>query len=87
LPESFLLIIIHIMREQIDAGLTLDEVASILRCSKSKVRTERLAGRLRAFKLGRLVRVSRKELQRYLRNAEKGERTGEAGVHREVGDR
>lgn len=59
------------MQEQIDAGLTLSEVASILRCSRSKVRTERLAGRLRVLRLGRLVRVTRKELERYLRHADR----------------
>jgi len=59
------------MQEQIDSGLTLKEVSTILRCSKSKLRAERLSGRLRVLKLGGFVRVTRKELQRYLRNAER----------------
>jgi excisionase family DNA binding protein len=53
--------------------LTLREAAEILRFSKAKLYVERKAGRLRVHRFGRLVRIDRQELERYVREANEDE--------------
>jgi excisionase family DNA binding protein len=53
--------------------LTLEEARRILRCSKSKLYTERKAGRLKTRRFGfRLIRVHRDDLAEYIRTAPVG---------------
>jgi hypothetical protein len=54
--------------------LTLTEVRQILRFSRSKLYAERRAGRLRVLRFNRVIRVSEKELSRYLERAARGTR-------------
>jgi len=49
--------------------LTLGEVQRLLRFSKTKLYQECRAGKLRIHRFGRLVRVDRRDLERYVENA------------------
>ena len=49
--------------------LTLDEVQQLLRFSKTKLYHECRVGKLRVHRFGRLVRVSRGDLDRYVEDA------------------
>ena len=46
--------------------LTLTEVAQHLRLSKSKLSEERRTGRLSVLRFGRLIRVRRSDLEKYI---------------------
>jgi excisionase family DNA binding protein len=50
------------------AALTVPEVAAVLRCSESKAWRLVWDGRLASFKIGRLVRVSRAQLDAFMAN-------------------
>lgn len=45
---------------------TLDEAAKVLRMSKSKLRQEERAGKLRFLRFGRVVRVDARDLENYV---------------------
>ena len=49
--------------------LTLAEVAQHLRLSKSKLYAERRTGHLRVLRFGRLIRVRRVDLEKYIDRA------------------
>jgi len=46
--------------------MKLDEVAKLLRFSKSKLYQERKAGRLRTVRFGRSVRVRPQDIEKYI---------------------
>ena len=48
---------------------TLDEAAQVLRMSKSKLRQEERAGRLRFLRFGRVVRVDARDMETYVNSA------------------
>ena len=56
--------------------LTLDETSKALRMSKSKLRQEERAGRLRFLRFGRVVRVDARDLENYV-NSVRGESSGD----------
>ena len=59
---------------------TLDEAAQILRISKSKLRQEERAGRLRFVRFGRVVRVDARDVDRYVQSArDRGARLPDEG--------
>ncbi len=49
--------------------LTLDEAARLLRMSKSKLRADEQAGKIQFLRFNRVVRVDRRELESYIRQA------------------
>ena len=55
---------------------TLDEAAQVLRMSKSKLRQEERAGKLRFLRFGRVVRVDARDLENYVNSVRRsaGER-------------
>ena len=57
------------MHKSMEAMLTLDEAAKVLRLSKSKLYLERKAGRLRTIRFGGVVRVRNEDLRRYVTEA------------------
>ena len=54
--------------------LTLDEASKVLRMSKSKLRHDEKAGRLKFLRFGRVVRLDSREIERYIESAAAGER-------------
>ena len=57
---------------------TLDEAAQVLRMSKSKLRHEERAGRLRFLRFGRVVRVDARDVNAYVNSVRSGERLATA---------
>jgi len=50
--------------------LTLAEVSQQLHISRSKLYTDRRTGNLRVFRFGRVIRIRRIDLERYVRAAQ-----------------
>lgn len=61
-------------RKKLLRFLTLDEVCEILRVSRAKLHAERRSGRLKVLRWGRILRVSERELNRYLARGERASR-------------
>jgi len=59
---------IHI---EMDEFLTLKEVTEILKVSRQTVYRWISSGELRSIKIGKLVRIRKKDLEKFLKNKEK----------------
>lgn len=56
--------------------LNLDEVADQLRCTRRSVERQVAGGRLRVVRIGRSVRVERRELERFIAVLRERDRAG-----------